>query len=143
MDTGGEIPDIPARPDERDVPRVGVDDWVASHEGRREERRGVTGAIARGWERTPPWTHLAAFVALVATMPIWTNDAELFDYGIFTLLFALLGLGLNVVVGYAGLLDLGYVAFFGIGAYGYALLSSPSSTACTGRRSRPSRSSSR
>jgi branched-chain amino acid transport system permease protein len=124
MDTGGEIPDIPARPDERDVPRVGVDDWVAGHEGRREERRGVTGAFERGWRRTPPWTHLAAFVALAATMPLWTNDGDLFDYGIFTLIFALLGLGLNVVVGYAGLLDLGYVAFFGIGAYGYALLSS-------------------
>jgi branched-chain amino acid transport system permease protein len=40
-------------------------------------------------------------------------------------LYALLALGLNVVVGFAGLLDLGYVAFFGIGSYVYALLSSP------------------
>src|SRR5439155_11425234 len=38
---------------------------------------------------------------------------------------ATLALGLNVVVGYAGLLDLGYVAFYGLGAYSYALLSSP------------------
>jgi branched-chain amino acid transport system permease protein len=37
----------------------------------------------------------------------------------------LLALGLNVVVGFAGLLDLGYVAFFGFGAYGYAMLASP------------------
>ena len=37
----------------------------------------------------------------------------------------LLALGLNIVVGYAGLLDLGYVAFFGFGAYGYAMLASP------------------
>ena len=36
----------------------------------------------------------------------------------------LLALGLNVVVGWGGLLDLGYVAFFGVGAYTYALLSS-------------------
>ena len=36
----------------------------------------------------------------------------------------LLALGLNVVVGFAGLLDLGYVAFFGFGAYGYAMLAS-------------------
>ena len=36
----------------------------------------------------------------------------------------LLALGLNVVVGWGGLLDLGYVAFFGIGAYAYALLDS-------------------
>ena len=37
----------------------------------------------------------------------------------------LLALGLNIVVGYAGLLDLGYVAFYGFGAYGYAMLASP------------------
>ena len=39
------------------------------------------------------------------------------------LIYALLALGLNVVVGFAGLLDLGYVAFFGFGAYTYAFLS--------------------
>ena len=38
--------------------------------------------------------------------------------------YMLLALGLNVVVGWGGLLDLGYVAFYGIGAYAYALLSS-------------------
>ncbi len=43
----------------------------------------------------------------------------------FALLYVLLALGLNIVVGYAGLLDLGYVAFFAVGAYCYALLSSP------------------
>jgi branched-chain amino acid transport system permease protein len=40
-------------------------------------------------------------------------------------IYILLALGLNVVVGYAGLLDLGYVAFYAIGAYSYALLASP------------------
>src|SRR4029450_13002220 len=40
-------------------------------------------------------------------------------------LYATLALGLNIVVGFAGLLDLGYVAFFGIGAYLYAFLASP------------------
>lgn len=40
-------------------------------------------------------------------------------------IFVLMGLGLNVVVGYAGLLDLGYVAFFAIGAYAMAILTSP------------------
>ena len=39
-------------------------------------------------------------------------------------LYAILALGLNIVVGWAGLLDLGYIAFFGFGAYGYALFSS-------------------
>jgi branched-chain amino acid transport system permease protein len=41
------------------------------------------------------------------------------------LLFVMLALGLNIVVGFAGLLDLGYIAFFAVGAYAYALLASP------------------
>jgi branched-chain amino acid transport system permease protein len=41
------------------------------------------------------------------------------------LLYIMLGLGLNIVVGFAGLLDLGYIAFFAVGAYTYALLASP------------------
>jgi len=44
---------------------------------------------------------------------------------IFALIFVILGLGLNIVVGYAGLLDLGYAAFFAIGAYTTGILSSP------------------
>lgn len=40
-------------------------------------------------------------------------------------IYIMLGIGLNVVVGFAGLLDLGYVAFYAIGAYSYALLASP------------------
>ncbi len=42
-----------------------------------------------------------------------------------SLIFILLALGLNIVVGFAGLLDLGYVAFFAVGAYLFALLGSP------------------
>jgi branched-chain amino acid transport system permease protein len=41
------------------------------------------------------------------------------------ILFVFLALGLNIVVGFAGLLDLGYIAFFAVGAYSYALLASP------------------
>ncbi len=44
---------------------------------------------------------------------------------IFALIFVILGMGLNIVVGYAGLLDLGYAAFFAIGAYTTGILSSP------------------
>jgi branched-chain amino acid transport system permease protein len=43
----------------------------------------------------------------------------------FAMLYIMLALGLNVVVGYAGLLDLGYIAFFAVGAYCYALAGSP------------------
>ncbi len=49
----------------------------------------------------------------------WVRIADM------ALLFVLLSLGLNIVVGYAGLLDLGYVAFFAIGAYLFGLASSP------------------
>ena len=43
----------------------------------------------------------------------------------FAMLYVLLALGLNIVVGFAGLLDLGYIAFYAVGAYAYALLASP------------------
>ncbi|HQR20396.1 MAG TPA: ABC transporter ATP-binding protein [Burkholderiaceae bacterium] len=43
----------------------------------------------------------------------------------FALLYIMLALGLNIVVGFAGLLDLGYIAFYAVGAYMYALLASP------------------
>jgi len=43
----------------------------------------------------------------------------------YAILYVLLALGLNIVVGFAGLLDLGYVAFYAVGAYTYALLASP------------------
>jgi branched-chain amino acid transport system permease protein len=43
----------------------------------------------------------------------------------FALIYAMLALGLNIVVGFAGLLDLGYIAFYAVGAYAWALLASP------------------
>jgi branched-chain amino acid transport system permease protein len=49
-------------------------------------------------------------------------DRYLLDIGILVLTYVMLGWGLNIVVGLAGLLDLGYVAFFAVGAYAYALL---------------------
>ena len=46
----------------------------------------------------------------------------------FMLLYIMLALGLNIVVGFAGLLDLGFIAFYAVGAYTYALLASPQLT---------------
>ena len=57
--------------------------------------------------------------ALAAIGTTWVRVMNL------AILFTLLSLGLNIVVGYAGLLDLGYIAFYGVGAYTYALLASP------------------
>ncbi len=53
--------------------------------------------------------------------PIW--DKRVMDLAVYILIYIMLGWGLNVVVGLAGLLDLGYVAFYAVGAYAYALLS--------------------
>jgi len=111
--------------DSPDRPRVGVDDWVAEVEERIEPGKGVAGHLRRWASLVPGSLQLAVFVGGAATLPLWMGRGDLFAYGIFTLLYILLGLGLNVVVGYAGLLDLGYVAFFGFGAYFYALVSSP------------------
>jgi branched-chain amino acid transport system permease protein len=52
-----------------------------------------------------------------------TSDKRVIDLAIYVLTYVMLGWGLNIVVGLAGLLDLGYVAFYAVGAYAYALLS--------------------
>ena len=104
--------------------RIGVDSWVAEAEGRRTRGPGLAGVVRQVWERSPDPVKLLVFLAFAATIPFWLSEGDLYAYGVFTMLYAVLGLGLNVVVGYAGLLDLGYVAFYGIGAYGYAELSS-------------------
>lgn len=71
-------------------------------------------------------TFLAAGV-LLALLPFFAQNfgnawVRIVDI---SLLYVLLALGLNIVVGYAGLLDLGYVAFYAVGAYMFALLASP------------------
>ena len=66
---------------------------------------------------------LASAVDLYIFVPvIFYNERYILDLGILVLTYVMLGWGLNVVVGLAGLLDLGYVAFYAVGAYSYALL---------------------
>ena len=105
-------------------PRIGVDEWVASVEGKRERYRGPVGWLRRGWDSSPPAARLLVFVVPAVIFPFVTSEGNLFRYGLITLLYALLGLGLNVTVGFAGLLDLGYIAFFGFGAYTYGYVAS-------------------
>ena len=99
-------------------------------------------ATVRGWMARQPWPvrglFVVGFVVLAYLLPyigdvpvigpqIVTQGIDwpsaLFDMSY----FVLLALGLNVVVGFAGLLDLGYVGFFAVGAYTVALLTSPDS----------------
>ncbi|KOV70889.1 branched-chain amino acid ABC transporter permease [Streptomyces sp. MMG1121] len=72
-------------------------------------------------------TMTGAFVA-AAAFPFTQSNDQYATIGVYILIFATVALGLNIVVGLAGLLDLGYVAFLGVGAYTAALVSgSPSS----------------
>ncbi|AJF69640.1 branched-chain amino acid ABC transporter permease [Streptomyces vietnamensis] len=63
-----------------------------------------------------------AFIA-AALFPFTQTDDQYATLGVYILIFATVALGLNIVVGLAGLLDLGYVAFLGVGAYAAALVS--------------------
>jgi branched-chain amino acid transport system permease protein len=78
----------------------------------------VQGALAMAGRALPPL--LLIFAALVPV--IFYDQRYIIDTGIQVLTYVMLGWGLNVVVGLAGLLDLGYVAFYAVGAYSYALL---------------------
>jgi ABC-type branched-subunit amino acid transport system permease subunit len=104
--------------------RIGVDDWAAEAGARTQARTGPLGQVRGALDRVGPGWRLAVLVAAVAAVPVLGGSQFVIRVGINALLFALLALGLNVIVGEAGLLDLGYIAFYGFGAYGYALLSS-------------------
>jgi len=86
-------------------------------------KAGVAGLPA-GQQRS---LKLGAWLVLVFVLLILPKILGLFLSEVLTIvgLYVLLGLGLNIVVGYAGLLDLGYVAFFAVGSYVVAILTSP------------------
>jgi branched-chain amino acid transport system permease protein len=105
------------------APRIGVDDWVEQVEGRRGPG-GPLEPLRRAWDGIDPVWRWAVFFAIAAAFPFMTDSSFLIRVAVNVLLFAMLALGLNITVGWAGLLDLGYVAFYGFGAYGYALVSS-------------------
>ena len=79
-------------------------------------------------QRTPQLWAFLGVAALALLLPVLLQsmggDGPVRILGL-ALLYVLLALGLNIVVGYAGLLDLGYVAFYAVGAYMFALLASP------------------
>ena len=84
-----------------------------------------SGSIAQHGCASVPWSAwLALFVAASSLLPVFSSSGYVRRVGFDTVLYMLLALGLNVVVGWGGLLDLGYVAFYGVGAYSYALLDS-------------------
>lgn len=72
-------------------------------------------------DRKQLFLFVGAAVLLAAAFP-WAVSTYQTNIMISALIYVVLGLGLNIVVGLAGLLDLGYVAFYAVGAYSYALL---------------------
>ena len=80
----------------------------------------------RWLNKLPFWVHVLIFVAIASLVPLAQAAEFSTEYwtsiGVSVLTFAMLGMGLNIVVGYAGLLDLGYAAFFAIGAYTTAVM---------------------
>jgi branched-chain amino acid transport system permease protein len=96
-------------------------------------RAGKLGFIARPARRAadrvqsayatmPKAVILGALLGLAIALPFFTSRYGQ-DVAINVLVYLCLGLGLNIVIGLCGLLDLGYIAFYGVGAYTYALLS--------------------
>ena len=68
----------------------------------------------------PIWMLMGLILAIL--FPYIAGTGSLLDASIQTLAYVIMALGLNIVVGFAGLLDLGFVAFFAVGAYTTALL---------------------
>ncbi|MBW2653454.1 MAG: branched-chain amino acid ABC transporter permease [Deltaproteobacteria bacterium] len=81
----------------------------------------VAGNIKTTSIALPTWIWLGAGLIVALIYPQFAGRYGT-DVAISVLLYICLGLGLNVVVGLAGMLDLGYIAFYGVGAYTYAIL---------------------
>lgn len=101
--------------------RVLFDKQWSAVMGRRSERKLVPPSVTNFL--TLPKTQRWVIIGLIVAALIWPffGSRGAVDIATLILIYVLLGLGLNIVVGLAGLLDLGYVAFYAIGAYGLAL----------------------
>ena len=89
-----------------------------------DEQKDITGqSFLHRWLADPKYRNIL-FGAILAAAVIFPHVFSTYQTSIMTtaLMYVVLGLGLNIVVGLAGLLDLGYVAFYAVGAYTYALL---------------------
>ena len=94
----------------------------ASFIASRAERDAMMDRVGAQVQQIALWLGPALLVTAIAMPMMPFADRRLIDIGTLVLTYIMLGWGLNIVVGLAGLLDLGYVAFFAVGAYSYALL---------------------
>ncbi|MDH1404304.1 high-affinity branched-chain amino acid ABC transporter permease LivM [Pseudomonas sp. GD03817] len=103
--------------------RVLFDKQWSSVMGRRSDRKLIPPAVSN--YLTLPKTQRYVIIGLIVMALVWPffGSRGAVDIATLILIYVLLGLGLNIVVGLAGLLDLGYVGFYAVGAYSYAMLS--------------------
>ncbi|MGE8464522.1 high-affinity branched-chain amino acid ABC transporter permease LivM [Pseudomonas putida] len=103
--------------------RVLFDKQWSSVMGRRSDRKLMPPAVSN--YLTLPKTQRWIIMGLIVAALVWPffGSRGAVDIATLILIYVLLGLGLNIVVGLAGLLDLGYVGFYAVGAYSYAMLS--------------------
>jgi branched-chain amino acid transport system permease protein len=108
--------------------QLGKDEWIAQEEARLREAEaagGLSFRLRQAWKRLDDRLKLLAALVVASALPLFIHDNYVMRVAGLTGLYVMLSLGLNVVAGFAGLLDLGYVAFYGLGAYVYAFLASP------------------
>jgi ABC-type branched-subunit amino acid transport system permease subunit len=104
--------------------KIGTDQWVEQYKDRKKSQSGIRGTVERVRAQIPMWGWLVLLIVVGLTIPIITDNAYIVRVAGTVVLMAILAAGLNLVVGWTGLLDLGFIAFYGIGAYTYAYLSS-------------------
>jgi branched-chain amino acid transport system permease protein len=95
--------------------RLAMSLWRAHRPAAAPSPRGIAKAVTRAERYVAP-----VVLVFALTLPLYAGRYYI-DLGILVLTYVMLGWGLNIVVGLAGLLDLGYVAFYAVGAYTYAL----------------------
>ena len=86
------------------------------------DREQLMDRIGASVQRTASWLGPIAIVFAIILPFLPFADRRFLDLAILVMTYVMLGWGLNIVVGLAGLLDLGYVAFYAVGAYSFALL---------------------
>ncbi|WJD61603.1 high-affinity branched-chain amino acid ABC transporter permease LivM [Pseudomonas kurunegalensis] len=103
--------------------RVLFDKQWSAVMGSRSDRKLIPPAVSN--YLTLPKTQRYVIIGLIVAALVWPffGSRGAVDIATLILIYVLLGLGLNIVVGLAGLLDLGYVGFYAVGAYSYAMLS--------------------
>ena len=112
------------KPEDSSSLGIGTDQWVEQHEKRIGSRAGISGKLLSIFQKIPVSARYGLLIVVAFAFGTLVQNEYVLRIAVNLGVFLILTYGLNIVMGFAGLLDLGYVAFFGFGAYQYALLSS-------------------